>query len=147
MAATILTFALCTVDGNDVVSELTGITTTLDNNIIDISHLGTGSNRSRIVGLGDFRITLTAGRWDADESAAAGLGKALYDGSTFNGGTGVYVIVVSRLAVPTAAARRYTMNAVANGWDPLGATVGEVVGGGNSIEFSLQDSTITVATS
>jgi len=150
MAATVLTFALCTVAGKDIVGELSGISATLSHNILDVSNLGIGTNVSRLPGLGDFQVTLTTGHWDADESAADGLGKALWDGSLFaaSPGTSIYTLVVSRLAVPTAAARRYTMEAVImSGWDPFGATVGEVVGGSNGVTFGLADSVITVATS
>ena len=131
----------CTLDTVDITSQITSGTLTLNTARIGTTNWGSAGFEEGLPGLKSATLSLTFGNLNPDEAVAASVSKLMYDGSTWSSGDGIYALVVQAVldgevaGTESTTSPKYTFNATADGWTPVGGDPSGVVGGGMSVTF------------
>lgn len=109
----------------------------------ETTNMGSAGKTERVPTVMDWTVSFSTPALDADESVAASILKLMWDGSLEGGGDGIYVIVVQKVSsggtggTATTADPTYTCNMITDGWSPISGSTGDVIGGGQTINFSM----------
>lgn len=141
-----------TVDGgSDLSGEISAASAAYLFENVDVTNLGSSGLRVRHPTLTDFEVSVTLSNPESDESAA-GLLKALYDGSTAGGGDSKYAIVIQKVSsggtggTATTKDPTYAATMTVDRIPVVSGAVDTVVLGGETVTFSNASATVTRAT-